>query len=101
MNTEKTPETLQEVMELSTDKEKAENLFIGRRWKAGIRCPHCVNVDVTPIERKTRKQNRRIWKCNNCKQQFSSKTGTIFEDSPLGFDKWLPAVWLIVNAKNG
>jgi transposase-like protein len=44
---------------------------------------------------------RRLWKCKGCKKQFSVKLGTIFEDSPLGLDKWLPAVWLIANSKNG
>jgi transposase-like protein len=38
--------------------------------------------------------------CKGCKRQFSLKVGTIFEDSPLGFDKWLPAIWLIANSKN-
>ena len=42
-----------------------------------------------------------IWRCNGCKKQFSVKTGTIFEESPISFSKWLPAMWLIVNAKNG
>lgn len=44
--------------------------------------------------------DRRIWRCRGCKRQFSLKVGTIFEDSPLGFDKWLPAIWLIANSKN-
>jgi transposase-like protein len=44
---------------------------------------------------------RRIWKCKGCKKQYSVKLGTIFEDSPLGLDKWLPAVWLAANTKNG
>src|SRR5439155_19808848 len=44
---------------------------------------------------------RRIWNCKNCRKQFTVKVGTIFDDSPLGLDKWLPATWLIVNAKNG
>jgi transposase-like protein len=44
---------------------------------------------------------RRVWNCKACKKQFTAKVGTIFEDSPLGLDKWLPAVWMIVNAKNG
>jgi hypothetical protein len=43
----------------------------------------------------------RRWNCRGCKGQFSVKNGTIFEESPLGFDKWLPAFWMIVNAKNG
>src|SRR5205823_315049 len=41
------------------------------------------------------------WNCKSCKKQFSAKTGTIFEESPLPLSKWLPAVWLITNAKNG
>src|SRR5713226_8816074 len=42
-----------------------------------------------------------IRKCQGCKKQFSVKVGTIFEDSPLALDQWLPATWMIVNAKNG
>ena len=42
---------------------------------------------------------RRLWKCKACKYQFSIKVGSIFENSPLGFDKWLPCIWLIANAK--
>ncbi len=44
---------------------------------------------------------RRIWKCKGCKKQFSVKLGTIFEDSAISLGKWLPALWLLVNAKNG
>src|SRR5947208_17087706 len=43
----------------------------------------------------------RRWKCRECKNQFSVKVGTIFEDSPLSLCKWIPALWVIVNAKNG
>jgi transposase-like protein len=46
-------------------------------------------------------RTRRIWKCSVCRKQFSIKAGTVFEDSPIGLDKWLPAVWLIANDKNG
>ena len=48
-------------------------------------------------------ESRKVWQCKNkeCKKQFSVKVGTIFEDSPIGLDKWLTAVWLITNAKNG
>jgi hypothetical protein len=43
------------------------------------------------------------WQCKSghAKRQFSAKVGTIFEDSPLGLEKWLPAVWIIASAKNG
>src|SRR5437763_11036063 len=44
-----------------------------------------------------------MWQCktNHPKKQFSVKVGTIFEDSPIGLDKWLTAVWMITNCKNG
>jgi transposase-like protein len=67
------------------------------RWPDGSVCPRCGVVDPKRYYLKT----RRLWKCRACKKQFSVKVGTIFEDSPLGLDKWLPAVWLIANCKNG
>src|SRR5947208_15349357 len=58
-------------------------------------CPRCFTPD--PYFPAT----RRVWKCKGCANQFSVKVGTIFEDSPIGLDKWLPAAWLIINCKNG
>jgi transposase-like protein len=68
------------------------------RWPDGvIRCPRCNsgNVDYLP--------NARVFKCfeKHPRQKFSLKVGTIFEDSPIGLEKWLPAMWLLVNCKNG
>jgi transposase-like protein len=62
-----------------------------------VRCPECGSPAVSFLK------NQRRWKCreNHPRRQFSVKVGTIFEDSPLGLDKWLPAVWMIVNDKNG
>jgi len=68
------------------------------RWTDGVvRCPHCGCDHVTYLEK------ARIWKCygKHERPRFSLKTGTIFGDSPIGLDKWLTAVWLIVNCKNG
>src|SRR5271168_4949902 len=65
------------------------------RWHSGVICVHC-GAD-SPMFLKTRK----IWKCSKCRKQFSFKAGTVFEDSPIGLDKWLPAVWIIANARNG
>jgi hypothetical protein len=44
---------------------------------------------------------RKIWFCKGCKKQFTLKVGTIFEDSPLGLEKWMAAFWMITNCKNG
>ena len=66
------------------------------RWSDGVvTCPRC------ECQRTSFLTSRKIWKCLGCKRQFSIKVGTIFEDSSLGFDKWLPAIWLIANSKNG
>jgi transposase-like protein len=97
-NTEKNtfPETLQEAIKFFADESNALNFMISIRWPDGVaRCPHCESTNAAFLA------TRRIWKCRDCKRQFSLKIGTIFEESPLGFDKWLPAFWMIVNAKNG
>ena len=67
------------------------------RWPGGVTCPHCGGVKVSFLK------SRRIWKCmqKECHKQFSVKTGTVFEDSPIPLDKWMTAVWLVVNSRNG
>jgi len=70
----------------------------GMRWPDGkVRCPHCDSDHVTYLAKS------RTWKCygKHPKAKFSLKVGTIFEDSPLGLDKWFTAMWLIANCKNG
>ncbi len=65
------------------------------RWPNGPVCPACGHKEHYYLS------TQRRWKCKDCKRQFSVKLGTIFEDSPLGLDKWLCALWMIVNCKNG
>lgn len=72
--------------------------MIAVRWPDGkVRCPQCGSEKVTYL------RNARLYRCyeNHPRQKFSLKVGTVFEDSPIGLDKWLPAVWLLVNCKNG
>ena len=78
------------------DADKCHEFMVGMRWPRGVRCPRCDSKDVGKLVK-----GRRVWNCKGCKKQFSVKVGTIFEDSPLGLNQWLPATWLIVNAKNG
>ena len=91
-----TPKSLLEASGLFSNPETAHAYLRDLRWPDGvIPCPVCKSEDhyYLPTQRR--------WKCKLCKKQFSVKVGTIFEDSPLGLDKWLLAVWLITNAKNG
>ena len=93
---ERVPQTLIEAVVYFSNERDAWRCMVNRRWADGcVTCPRCQSEKVKLIE------SRMIWRCNGCSRQFSVKIGTIFEDSPIGFSKWLPAMWLIVNAKNG
>ena len=94
------PESLIEAIAYFADPQVAHDFMVGMRWQNGVECPMCAKAGerVTSVSYYT---NRRVFRCGVCKRQFTLKTGTIFEDSPLGLDKWLPCVWMIVNAKNG
>src|SRR5579859_6880316 len=91
------PTSLQEAIIYFADPGNCREYVTARRWPNGVTCPTCGCGSVVLLA----KQNR--WQCRNQhpKRQFSLKTGTIYEDSPLGLDKWLVATWLVVNCKNG
>lgn len=89
------PRNLIEAIRSFSDPDRAFQFVSSLRWPDGkVTCPRCGHDQVSFLT------TRRIWKCKGCRKQFSLKVGTIFEDSPLGWDKWLPAVWLIANSKN-
>jgi transposase-like protein len=93
----KYPETLVEAVRYFSNPDVCIAHVANLRWPNGVICPTCGRVDVSYLESQKR------WQCKSrhAKRQFSVKIGTIFEDSPLGLDKWLSAVWMIINAKNG
>jgi transposase-like protein len=92
------PKTLQEAIVYFSNPETAFAEMVKFRWPDGVvRCPSCGSTEVYFTA------SRRIWQCkqDHPKRQFSLKVGSIMEDSALSIDKWLIAVWLITNAKNG
>jgi transposase-like protein len=94
--TPRLPNTLVEAIRYFSDEDRCFEFVKSLRWEGGVvTCPRC------DCERVSFLTTRKIWKCLGCKRQFSLKVGTIFEDSGMGFDKWLPAIWLIANSKNG
>src|SRR5215213_2306016 len=96
MSTEtRAPETLIEAIRYFADPDVALNFVAELRWPNGLACVACESTNVSFLK------TRRIWKCRECRRQFSVKLGTIFEDSPIGLDKWLPALWMLANCKNG
>jgi transposase-like protein len=100
MDSQKTPRlprTLLEAVRYFASADTCRDFMVALRWPNGVACPTCGRADVRFIS------TRNLWECKtkHPRKQFSIKVGTIFEDSPLGMDKWLPVVWLIANCKNG
>jgi transposase-like protein len=93
-----TPKTLLDAITFFSDAENCRQFMISVRWMDGIvRCPRCGSEDVSYMP------NAKQYHCKakHEKSKFSLKVGTIFEDSPIGLEKWLPTAWLISNCKNG
>jgi transposase-like protein len=91
------PKTLQDAIVYFSSPDNCLNYLATKRWPNGVTCPTCGSKDVIFLA------NQRRWKCRQSHplQQFSVKVGTVMEDSPIGLDKWLMAMWQIVNCKNG
>jgi transposase-like protein len=93
----KAPKTLQQAILYFADADNCIRYMVDHRWPSGVFCPTCGRKDVTWLD------TQKKWQCKSAhaKRQFTAKVGTVFEDSPLGLEKWLPAAWMICNAKNG
>lgn len=91
------PKTLQEAIIFYSNPDNCLRKLSNKRWARGVVCPGCGSTKVSFNAK------RRTWKCgsHHAKREFSVKVGTIFEDSPVSLSKWLTAVWMIVNCKNG
>ena len=92
------PKTLLEAIQYFSDEQVCIDAVAAMRWLDGPRCPDCLgDAAKNPYYLKTQKR----WKCRSCRRQFSVKVNTIFEDSPLPLQKWLPALWVLISCKNG
>jgi transposase-like protein len=90
------PKTLQAATKHFADEQVCIDTVARLSWSDGKpTCPACGHQDHYWLDKQRR------WKCKECWKQFSVKVGTIFEDSPLSLDKWLIALWMLVNCRNG
>jgi hypothetical protein len=90
--------TLSQAIQHFADRENCRRFMVEMRWPDGVlRCPYCGSSKLTWLAKAN------VYRCygDHPKQKFSLKVGTVFEDSPIGLDKWLPAIWLLTNCKNG
>jgi transposase-like protein len=91
----KSPNTLLEAIQYFSDEQVCIDAVAMMRWPQGVRCGFC------DTDKPYYLASRKRWKCRSCRKQFSVKVNSIFEDSPISLKKWLPALWLLVNCKNG
>lgn len=93
----KEPRTLLEAVQYFADPDVAEQYAAQVRWPNGVACPRmgCGSAHVAYLK------NAHRWYCNECKRKFSAKVNSVFEDSPISFSKWLPAIWMLANDRNG
>ena len=94
------PRTLLQATRYFSKADVCQDTLAQVRWPDGVRCPRCDSTRVGYLTADRR------WKCyqkhqDGSSQKFSVKVGTIFEDSPIGLDKWFVAIWLLGNCKNG
>jgi transposase-like protein len=91
------PKSLQQAIIYFAKPENCIAYIVARRWPDGVVCPRCDSKEVAFVP------SRQLWQCKtrHAKCQFSVKVGTIFEDSAISLDKWLTAMWMVANCKNG
>src|SRR5690242_19215904 len=89
------PKTLQQAIQHFSDEQTCIDAVAALRWPDGVVCPACEHKEHYYLSTQKR------WKCKDCGRQFSVKLGTIFEDSAIPLNKWLVALWMLVNCRNG
>lgn len=92
------PKSLQEAIVYFSSVDNCIDYLAARRWPNGVVCPICGSDSVSEFHPK-----RKTWKCakHHAKREFSVKVGSVCEDSAIGLDKWMTALWLLANCKNG
>jgi transposase-like protein len=87
-----------------SDEDAAVELMIRLRWPGSVACPRCGGADpyrLKPKAQKGRPARRGLFKCSQCRKQFSVTTGTVFESSHVPLSKWLMAIHLMSASKKG
>lgn len=94
------PKTLTDAIRYYSDEQTCIDAVAELRWEGGKPvCPKCFTAEGERKHYWLASQKR--WKCYACRKQFSVKVDSIFEDSSLPLDKWMVALWMLVNCKNG
>lgn len=90
-------ETLTDAIRYFSDEQVCIDAVAGMKWTNGAICPKC----DSKADRQHWLKAQKRYQCRDCGKQYSVKVGTIFEDSAIRLDKWLVAMWMLANCKNG
>ena len=93
-----------ELAQRFSTEDTARELLESVRWPSGTACLHCGSVKVYHLEPKPdskRPGRKGLWKCGDCRKQFTVTVGTIFEGSHIKLHKWVMAVYIMCASKKG
>jgi transposase-like protein len=83
------------------DDNAAREYLEAIRWPDAPICPHCGSISKDHYVLNGKAHRPGLWKCKDCRQQFSVTVGTVFEHSKIGLAKWLTATYLMSTSKKG
>jgi transposase-like protein len=89
---------------LFPSEDQARAFLESKRWPSGPICPHCKAIEVYKLTAKPGSRHPvrpGVYKCSKCREQFTVRVGTIFEDSKIPLSKWLMAIHLMASSKKG
>jgi transposase-like protein len=91
-----------EIPRACSDETATVEFLEKQRWLGVPACAHCGSEQVYQMQDASGGRNRRfLWRCKNCKRQFTVRVGTIFEDSKLPLRHWCYAYWRACSSKKG
>lgn len=79
------------------DEEAARKYFERNRWAGEVTCPHCGSLSVAEVKN----HKPMPYRCRDCRQHFSVRTGTVLAESRLPLQKWLMAIYMMTTARKG
>jgi transposase-like protein len=93
------PETvsLYQFFQRFPNEETARQYFENNRWAGEVSCPHCGSLSVAPVKN----MKPMPYRCRDCRQHFSVRTGTVLAESRLPLHKWLMAIYMMTTARKG
>src|SRR5437763_14591099 len=96
-------ELLDALRKATVNELEAVTFIEQQRWRDEPACPRCGDLDVYQMkDAKTGERNKDYrWRCSGCKEMFTVRTGTTFEETRLPLRVWVYAFWKACSSKKG